>query len=129
MNKKKIIIAVIALLLIGVILYFVFRTKAVPTDTNLTGIPVVPSSDGKTMVPSFTPESFPLDLGMQGDNVRHLQWSLNRLNKGSEAVKEDGIFGNDTKKKLLLTVPISQSQLPMSKSTLNAIMAKANLVK
>ena len=120
-KNKKILVIVVALILISVILYFVFRKKSDPQ------IDMIPLPDGsKAPASQFIPEQFPLNVGMQGENIRRLQVAINRLNKTSAKIAEDGIFGAETKNKFLLSVPTTQSGLPMSEATLNAIIAAGN---
>ena len=120
-KNKKILVIVIALILISVILYFVFRKKSDPQ------VEMIPLPDGSVApVSQFIAEQFPLNVGMQGENIRRLQVAINRLNKTSAKIAEDGVFGAETKRKLLLSVPTTQSGLPMSEVTLNAIIAAGN---
>jgi len=122
-TKQKIVISIVAVLLIAVILYFVFRKKK---DEVIADPASLLNSGSSAPKSNFIPESFPLNLNMQGDSVKRLQMALNRLNTTSPKIAEDGIFGMETKTKLLRTVPITQSTLPMAESTLIDIIKKAN---
>jgi len=130
MNKKKIIIIVISLLLIGVIFYFVFRTKAQQTAiVPDSAVKAPPITGGIPEVNNgYIPESFPLNRGMFGDNIKALQTALNKINKGMANIVEDGYFGPRTYVKLVASVPTEQSALPIQQATLKQILDKANLV-
>jgi len=128
MNKKRIIIIIAAVIIIAAIVYFFFlRKKSV--DTKVTEVVTDPTT-GVATAQTWLAESFPLNKGMQGENVKRLQMAINRIGGTLQTITtkviEDGKFGEGTKTKLLLTVPTSQSTLPMSEATFNAIIAKAN---
>lgn len=122
-TKKKIIIIAIAILLIAVILFFAFRKK----DAEIPA-PTEPMNVDTTKPSPFKENVFPLDLNMKGDYVLTLQRALNRI-KPENKISEDGIFGFQTKTKLLLTVPTTQSKLPMPMATWMDIIKQANNLK
>ncbi len=131
MNRnKKIMIIIAAVIIIAAIVYFFFiRKKSV--DTEVKEVSINPSTDLST-AQTWIAESFPLNKGMQGENVKRLQMAINRIGGTLQTITtkviEDGKFGEATKTKLLLSVPTSQSTLPMSEATFNAIIAKANKI-
>lgn len=130
MNKKRIIIIIAAVIIIAAIVYFFFlRKKSV--EAPVTEVVTDPAT-GEATAQTWLAESFPLNKGMKGENVKRLQMAINRIGGTLQTITtkviEDGKFGEGTKTKLLLTVPTSQSTLPMSEATFNAIIAKANNV-
>ncbi len=125
-KRTKIIIVIVAVLLIATIAYFVFRKKPAKTDkpiTDTNGTPVNSSTPATN--PLFKPATFPLDINMMGEDVKRLQMALNRINPNYK-ISEDGVFGDETKIKLLRTVATTQSRLPMSMDTWLQIIRKAN---
>lgn len=124
-KRTKIIIIIVAVLLVATIAYFIFRKKPEAdkpiTDTNGTKT----TSTGPLSNPLFKPATFPLDINMMGEDVKRLQMALNRINT-TYKISEDGVFGDETKIKLLRTVPTTQSRLPMSMATWLEIIKKAN---
>lgn len=120
-KNKKILIIVIAVLLIAVISYFIFRTKK---TQDIQPANVTPPNQGPAKS-SYLPEKFPLDINMQGENVLRLQKALNRI-KPTFKISEDGILGYETKTKLLTTLPITLSALPMKETNFIEILKQAN---
>lgn len=117
-KRAKIISIVVALLIVGLVLYFLFRKpKALPTviaPEPVKGAPAVVETD-----------QFPFDEGSRGDNVRRLQVALNRI-KPSDKIIEDGVFGPTTRTKLLTTVSTYLSQRPISEAQLIEIIRIGN---
>jgi hypothetical protein len=129
-RNKKILIIVLAVLLIAAIVYFLLFRKRKTDEVLQDGVLTL---DGNTS-PAQTSavESFPLNIGMQGENVKRLQMAINRIGSTLQVISGniavDGKFGEETKTKLLLSVPTSQSTLPMTEATFNAIIAKSNRI-
>lgn len=123
-KRAKIIIVVIAIVVIGVIAYFMFRKKkpsdAVNASTGSQQPNVITDPTNPVKV-SWTENKFPLDVNMQGDYVLALQQALNRINPVNP-IAVDGKFGSSTKTKLLLTVSHNQAILPMPSATWQQII-------
>jgi len=117
-KKTKIILVVVAILLVAVISYFIFRKKA-----SANTVATIPAAD--TSNKPITNDNFPLNVGSQGENVKRLQMALNRI-KPTDKLIEDGVFASKTRVKLLLTLPVTLSKLPMDEVQLNAIIKQAN---
>jgi len=129
-RNKKILIIVLAVLLIAAIVYFLFFRKRKTEEVLQEGVLTL---DGNTSpAQTWAVESFPLNKGMQGENVKRLQMAINRIGSTLQVISGnvavDGKFGEETKTKLLLSVPTSQSTLPMGEATFNAIIAKSNRI-
>lgn len=121
MSKQlKIIIAVaiVIVLVIVLVLFFKPGNKTTP-ETQIQD----PSSANPV---SYLPDNFPFNEGSAGENVRRLQIALNRIGGNKPKIAEDGIFGHNTKIKLLTTVDTTLSQLPMSEENLRKIIVKGN---
>lgn len=108
-TRTKIIITVVALLILGMVLYFLFRKPKAPA-IDLTQNPAEPAKP----TPLVNTDEFPFGEGARGDNVRRLQMALNRIAPDSK-ILEDGVFGGKTRTKLAVSVPTTLSQLPLTK--------------
>lgn len=114
----KIILIVLVIIVITVILYFLLRKKpqiVAEQNNNKAATP-----DNNPIV-QYAPDVFPLVPGARGENVKRLQFALNRI-RPDQKIAEDGILGNTTKTKLLVTVPSTLSQLPMSEANYTQIL-------
>ena len=119
-----------AVILIAVILYFVFRKpKQAITTESLTG--PMPGSSTSGVAGSTQPAlpEFPLQKGSKGDNVRRLQQALNRLSPQSP-ITVDGAFGNETATKIITTLATTKYSYgpKVYEAQLNEIIAMANRV-
>lgn len=112
-----------ALLIVATILYFVFRKKKV--NDQLPPIVNQPTGGNASSGPQIKPNEFPLNVNMQGEYVLSLQRSLNKI-QPTNPIKVDGVFGDATKRKLLLTVNTTLSRLPMSQAAWVEIIKKGN---
>lgn len=127
-RNKKIILVSIALVLIIIAVYLLFRKKKFQTTVidqaavNSTPVTVTNPTQSK---PTWTENKFPLDVNMKGDYVLALQRALNRI-QPTNPIPVDGVFGPTTKTKLLLTVSTSQSVLPMSSATWQTIITESH---
>jgi len=118
-KKTKILVIVLALVVVALVFYFLFR-KQKPS------LPVITEAPGATPPATFVKtDTFPFDLGSRGDNVRRLQVALNRI-KPQPKITEDGVFGSETRAKLLTSVSTQLSQLPMSSYQLTEIIKMGN---
>jgi hypothetical protein len=118
-TQKKIIIAVLVIAL-AVIMYFVFfRKPAKKVDAVFSE----PKPDGRVII--LDNNNFPLNVGSRGENVKSLQTALNFIEPANKLTL-DGVFGPQTRIKLLRTVHSSLAVLPMSKSNLNSIIKLGN---
>jgi len=107
MNKKYIIwFIVIAVVVIGGILIYIFRCKLFPSlsscveDPNKNDTPVPPGSSSTTWIP----ETPPYNVGMFGPKIKALQSAL--------GISADGKFGNQTKAAIIsagYAVPLSSA--------------------
>lgn len=122
-TKTKIITVIVALLIVATILYFVFRKKKV--NDQLPPIVNQPTGGTASSGPQLKPAVFPLELNMQGEYVSALQRSLNKI-QPTNPIKVDGVFGDQTKRKLLLTVDTTLSRLPMSSANWTEIIKRGN---
>lgn len=120
-KRTKITIAIVALVILIVVGYFLFRKKKVaetPAVANNT-----PGTTSST--PTYVSDTFPFTVGSQGENVRRLQTALNFINP-TNPLATDGVFGSMTRIKLLTTVASNLSVLPMPEANLNAIIKQGN---
>lgn len=118
-KKTKILVIVLAFVVVALVFYFLFRKPkaALPEITNTPG-----TSPAPVLVKTDT---FPFDVGSRGDNVRRMQVALNRI-KPQPKITEDGVFGPETRAKLLTSVSTQLSQLPISSAQLTEIIKLGN---
>lgn len=121
-NRTKIIIIILALL-ITIAAYIVLRKPKV-TGQNPVSQPLADNS-GNGVPRTTSNDSFPLQLGSSGPNVKYLQNALNKIRPLNKLVV-DGILGANTRQALLVSVDTKRSALPMSLSNFNSILAQAN---
>jgi hypothetical protein len=128
MNKnKKIIIIAIVVVIVSVLAYFIFfkDKSALPDDSLIGKIPIHPDyAPASTVIE----EQYPIQVGSHGDKTRLLQAALNVIGGNAKKITEDGVFGNDTKIKLITTVPTSMYGFgaTVNESQLFDISSKAN---
>jgi lysozyme family protein len=97
-RNKKILIIVLAVLLIAAIVYFLFFRKRKTEEVLQEGVLTL---DGNTSpAQTWAVESFPLNKGMQGENVKRLQMAINRIGSTLQVISGnvavDGKFGEET---------------------------------
>lgn len=123
MSTKVKIIIVVVLIVVAAIVYYLFFNKK---DEN-----IIIDATGKITTPDTTKpvtvqnDNFPLQRGMQGNNIARLQTALNFI-KPSNPLLVDGIFGSQTTAKLYLTLPSTLSKQPISEVAFNQIIAMGN---
>lgn len=116
---KILLIAVIVIILLVAAYFWFTKPKSTELPSSITG------STPEPLPSAFSNEQFPLNLGMQGENVRRLQVALNWI-KPVNKIDEDGKFGAQTRGKLLTSVSTSLSVLPVTESNFNAIIKLGN---
>lgn len=122
-TKLKIALIVLAVAVLAFVVYY-FKFK---------GAPVLPAPQAefgdktkKDTAPLPTDnDSFPLDMGSRGKNVVYLQRALNLI-KPTNKLVADGIFLDQTRNALLLTVNAYLSKLPLDEKRFNDIIAMGN---
>lgn len=126
MNRKKIIIIVVAIILISIILYYVFRKK---NTGEFTSIQPNLTPGTPTPVPAPVMSEFPLKEGSRGENVKRMQYALNRIS-GKDPINVDGVFGSQTRTKILTTLATSQYSFgpTISSKQLTEIIKKSNSI-
>lgn len=124
-KSTKILIVVLAVILIGVIIYFIFKPKKI-TNSETPYTPKPPSNGGSNTNTAAN-DNFPLKVGSVGENVKRLQMALNRINT-LNTITVDGVFGNDTRLKLLRTLAISMYGVgpTVTENQLTNIISKSN---
>lgn len=113
-----------ALVLLLVLGYYLFKKPKVEPGTAAAA--VSPTTNTPKTASANTPkpvisDDFPFDVGSQGPNVKRLQNALNLI-KPQNKIVESGVFDSATRVKLLLTLPATLSQLPMTKAAFNQII-------
>jgi hypothetical protein len=94
-SKKKIILiasVIISLALLTWVVILVIRRKKKNEPLTQSVVSAVSSA----ITVGYTPESFPLKKGMQGNNVMIMQWSLMDLGYNVGSAGADGKFGKST---------------------------------
>lgn len=120
-KRTKIILIVVAIIAVVVILYFVFKPKKIAVET----VEIINGQPVKTVIKVNPTDGFPFKQNAAGPNVLTLQKALNVISKDPQ-IAVDGIFGDETYNKLLLTVPAHLSAMPVTESNLNEIKRMAN---
>lgn len=123
MSKKNILIVIGIVLIIVIISVYIYMKRKKEVLPELP--PITPPVNNQNQPKS---QDFPLNVGSSGVEVKRLQMALNRINKDFK-IAEDGNFGNDTKTKLLLSVPVRLSKLPMDSAQLTEIIKIGNSSK
>lgn len=118
-STKIILIAVIVIILLIAAYFWFTKPKNADLPSSITG------ANPEPLPPAFSNESFPLNMGMQGENVRRLQVALNWI-KPTNKIDEDGKFGAQTRGKMLTSLNTSLSVLPVTESNFNAIIKLGN---
>lgn len=118
-KQNKIIVIVLALVIVGLALYFLFRKPKA-------ALSAITEAPGATPAAALVKnDDSPFDFGSRGDNVRRLQMALNRI-KAQPRITEDGVFGAETRAKLLTSVSTQLSQMPISSAQLTEIIKLGN---
>lgn len=128
-KKKKITVIIVAIIIVAVIVYFIFFNNKDTQPTSLVGkVPVPPNSTPAISTGTETEESYPVQSGSQGDKTKSLQTALNRIGGNTNRISEDGVFGNNTKVKLITTVSTSMygAGPSVNEPQLTAIIAMGN---
>ena len=125
MSTRNKIIVIILALLIAAAAFFLLRKPKVFSPAE-TPAPADPTSGNGIPRTSVT-DSFPLQLGATGPNVRYLQNALNKIRPANKLVV-DGVLGSNTRTALLLTVDTKRSAIPVTQTNFNSILAQANKV-
>lgn len=124
MNKKQIIIIVVALVLIAGIVWFYFKkAKPIISDTQLNNTINTTPGETNTTLAVVPNDNFPLVKGSEGENVVYLQQALKKLNPNL-GITSDGIFGPQTYNAVLLTV--GTSYYPVTQANFTKILTLAN---
>mgnify|MGYP001027931261 CR=1 FL=1 len=120
-KRKKTIIGIIAFLIIALILWFAFK----PAKSKTEDAAIIPDV---TPTPPVNLDAFPLKVGSKGNNVRRLQMALNRIGGGTNKIAEDGVFGNQTRLKVLTTLATSSYNAgpEITESQLNELIKRSN---
>lgn len=109
-------------LLVIVLIYTIYkftRKKSLPQQVT------AQAPQPSTPAAPTASEAFPLNVGMQGINVKRLQTALNYIYPNNP-IPTDGVWGSITTGKLYLTVPTSIAILPLSETSFNKIIAMGN---
>lgn len=125
-KSTKILIVIVSVILIGVILYFIFKPKK--TEYNDIIAPPIKNNGSNNNTP-VAKDTFPLKVGSVGENVKRLQMALNRINNVN-TITVDGVFGNDTRLKLITTLATSMysSGPSVTENQLTSIISKSNSI-
>ena len=112
--KKKIIITIVILAILGVAAFFIYKKVK---QKNQTGTGSIGSGSGTT--------GFPLKQGSRGKEVENVQKALNQVNQQSAftALIVDGIFGPKTEAALQSTLGLKQ----LTKTQYNKFMLLTNV--
>jgi peptidoglycan hydrolase-like protein with peptidoglycan-binding domain len=98
MNKKKrtgiVLIVVASLIFSGTIAYLVYRRQKRKTGESVSES--IGSVISSTVNAGYTKESFPLKMGMKGEEVEKMQLALIRNGVSVGATGADGKFGKNT---------------------------------
>lgn len=121
-NKVKIIIVVVLILVAAIVYYLFFNKKDENLIVDATGKITTPDTSKPVIVQN---DNFPLERGMQGNNIARLQTALNFI-KPSNPLLVDGVFGSQTTAKLYTTVPATLSKQPITEQQFNQIIAMGN---
>lgn len=138
-KKQKVIllsiIGFLALVFIIVVAYNYFKDKA-PSSGLPDVLPPNPGNNGSN--PPVANDSYPLQKGSKGANVKYLQQAINRIIKNSGknlslVVTEDGSFGDKTYNALVTGVGTSTywatpkvGTYPVSLTAFTQILQKSN---
>jgi hypothetical protein len=125
-TKKKIIIGVIALILVAIVVYFLFKDpirnmlkpKVIAPDSS-NAVPLI----NTTLTSVAANDNFPLQVGSVGPNVGVLQAALRKLSGGKISI--DNKFGNETKTQVIAAGP---NLYPVQKDDFDLILMYANSI-
>ena len=98
MKNKKVIMAIIVLILLGIggVVFFVLRRQRQNPETKNDSVGKQVSQAVSEAVSGYVKESFPLKQGMQGEYIRQMQSALIRHGFDVGANGADGKFGAKT---------------------------------
>ena len=112
-------------IILGYIVYFLFfkKKKALDTEIDTT---ITPGTNTTPIVTApAANDSFPLQIGSKGSNVKYLQNALNKINP-TYTIPADGAFGTQTKSFLLVTM--GTAYYPVTSTLFSKILQKANQI-
>ena len=118
MKRKALIAIIVTLVVIFIALYLYKRRKSQPVKEVSANPPATTTPSGPV-----ANDNFPLVKGSAGENVRYLQWAINRIAPGANLL-EDGKFGDKTYSALL--VNIGASYYPITQAKWTTILNRAN---
>jgi hypothetical protein len=100
MNKKKVITVIVIVLLItaGIVAFLVIRRRKENPNTKKESLPSQVVNAVSSAISGYVAESFPLRVGMKGNNVKIMQDSLAYLGyrHPTQEFVVDGYFGEIT---------------------------------
>jgi hypothetical protein len=123
-SKYKYLIISLVVLIVVVVIIIIRKRKANAPVDGVTNITQNNTQEVKNGTNNSVPDTFPLQPGATGDNVKYLQRALNKIGTQNQ-ITVDGVLGSQTVSKIYLTVGTAY-KLPLSQTKFNEILKKAN---